>query len=94
MVDKSNTVQSQKVSLSSLNFICVHKAEVCISASCLASFMTVETMERLEMFLENDSFALFQTSVRGGDELRPGSTYFSLTIKKARQLAQMKMSVL
>jgi len=46
------------------------------------------------MFLENDSFALFQTSVQGGDELRPGSTYFFLTIKKARQLAQMKMSVL
>lgn len=56
--------------------------------------MTVETMESLEMFLENDSSALFQTSVQGGDELCPGSNYFSLAIKRVRQLAQMKMSVL
>jgi len=56
--------------------------------------MTVETTESLEMLLENDSSALFQTSIQGGDELSPGSTYFSLTIKRVRQLAQMKMSVL
>lgn len=56
--------------------------------------MTVETMESLEMLLEGDSYALFQASIRGGDELCPGSAYFSLTIKRVRQLAQMKMSVL